>query len=86
MLLICFLTTIISFINSCCNFNLDFLCLVGVASGTGFVVGSGGTFGSVAGSGCHVGILSKFFIGNTLLLELSRIFSLPQNNDSKLFK
>ena len=26
------MSAIISFVNSCCNFNLDFLCLIGVAS------------------------------------------------------
>ena len=40
--------------------------------------------GSVAGS-C-VGILSKSFIGNNLLLKLLRTFSLELNNNSKLFK
>ena len=31
--------------NSCCNFNLHFLCLVGVASVAFFGVGSVATFG-----------------------------------------
>ena len=57
--------------SSCCNFNLNFLCLVG----------------SVAGSdvGSRVGILSKFFIGNNLLIKLLRAFSLALNNNPKLF-
>ena len=58
----------ISFKNSCCNFNLDFLFLVGVASvgsvATFGVVSVGSAAGSAAGSavGSHVGILSAFFI------------------------
>ena len=37
---------------SCCNFSLDFLCLVGVASVAGFGIGSVATSGvsSAAGS------------------------------------
>ena len=48
-----FSSAIISFINSCCNFNLDFLCLIGVASVAGFGVGSVATsgVGSAVGSG-----------------------------------
>ena len=43
----------------CCNFNLDFLSLVGVGSVTCFGVGSVATSGSVFGSvGSRVGILS----------------------------
>ena len=63
---------IISFINSCCNFNLALLCLVG----------------SVASSGVcsRFGILSKLFIGNNLVLKLLRTFSLALNNNPKLFK
>ena len=53
-------------------------------------VGSVATSGSIAGSvacvGWHVGILSKFFIGNNLLFKLSIVFSLGLNNNSKLFK
>ena len=40
-----FLLAILSFINFCCNFNLDFLCLVGVASVAYSGVGSVATFG-----------------------------------------
>ena len=77
---------IISFINLCCNFNLDFLSLVGVGSLTCFGVGSVATSGSVFGSvGSRVGILSKFVIGNNLLLKLITTFSLALNNNSKLF-
>ena len=61
---------IISFINSCCNFNLDFLCLVGI----------GANFGA---STC-VENLSKFFIVNNLLLKL-RTLSLVLKNNPKLF-
>ena len=59
----------ISLINSCCNFNLDFLYL----------------FGSVAGSGVgsRVGILSNFCIGNDLLLKLLRTFSLTLDDTPK---
>ena len=39
---------IISFINSCCNFNLDFLCLVGSIA--------------TSGVGSCVGILSNFLL------------------------
>ena len=66
-----FLSAIISFINSCCNFNLDFFCLVGSVSSFGV--------------DSRVGILSKFFIGNSLLLKLLRTFSLALNNNPKLF-
>ena len=40
-----FLLAILSFINFCRNFNLDFLCLVGVASVAYSGVGSVATFG-----------------------------------------
>ena len=62
-----------NFNHSCCNFNLDFLFLVAPVPG------------SVAGSdvGSCVGILSKFFIGNNLLLKSLRAFSLPLNNNPK---
>ena len=44
--------------------------------------------GSVATSDVdsRVGILSKFFIGNNLLLKVLRTFSLALNNSSKLFQ
>ena len=53
------------------------------------VVGSVATSGSVVGSGSvadfgvcwRVGTLSKFFIGNNLLLKLSRRFSVALNNN-----
>ena len=59
--LLSFLSAKISFINSCCIFNLDLLCLVG----------------SVANSrvGFRIWILSEFFIGNILLLKLFRTIS-----------
>ena len=77
----------ISFINSCCNFDLDFYCLAGVASVAGFRVDSVATSSSVAGSvGSHVAILSKFFIGNNLLLKILRKISLALNNNPKLYK
>ena len=50
-------------------------------------VGSFATSSSVAGSvSSRVVILSKFFIGDTLLLNLLRTFSLVLNNNLKLFK
>ena len=56
----------------------------------GFVAGSGSVagFGSVVGSGVgsHVGILSKFSIGNNLPLKLLRTLSPALNNNPKLFK
>ena len=67
-----FLLAIISFIISCCNFNLDFLCLVRSVANSGV--------------GSRVGILSKFFIGKYLLLKLLRTFSLAVNNNHKLFR
>ena len=57
------------------------MCLVGVAS-VGSVATSG--VGSAAGSG--VGILSKFFLGNNLLLKLLRTFSLVLNNNLSYLK
>ena len=63
------------------------MCLVGVASAAGFGVGSDATFGFVADFvGSLAGILSKFFIGNNLLLKLLRNFSLALNSNPKLFK
>ena len=53
-----FSLAIISFMNSCCNFNLSSLCLVGVAYVADF--GTGSAAFSVVGS--RVGILSKFYI------------------------
>ena len=46
------------------------------------------TSGSVAGSGVgsRVAILSKYFIGNNLLLKVLRTFSLSLNNNPKLSK
>ena len=72
----------ISFLNSCCNFNLDFMCLVGVGSIFTFGVGSAALFGV----GSRVGYLSKFFMGNNLLLKLLRTFSVALNDNSTLFK
>ena len=63
---------IILLINSCCSSNLYFFYLVGSAAGSGF--------------GLRVGIFSKFFIGNNLLLKLLRTLSLALNNNPKLFK
>ena len=57
-LLMSFSLAIISFMNSCCNFNLSFLYLVGVAYVADF--GTGSAAFSVVGS--RVGILSKFYI------------------------
>ena len=37
----------ISFISFCCNFDLDFLCVIGLASVAGFGVGSVATSTSV---------------------------------------
>ena len=52
-----------------------------------FVSTSGSVAGSVAGFEVdgRVGISSKFFIRNNLLLKLSRIFSLALNNNPNLF-
>ena len=44
--------------NSCYNLNLDSLCLVGSRASSGL--------------GSRIEILSKFFIGNNLLLKLLR--------------
>ena len=54
----------------------------------GCFAGSFATFGSVAVPrvASRVGILSKFFIGNNLLLKLFKSFSLALNNHPKLFK
>ena len=87
-----FSSFLISFKHFSRNFNKDVLRLVStfVASVAfvAFVTGSFAIFGSVAGSGTgsRVGILSKFFIGNNLLLKLVRTFSLALNNNPKLFK
>ena len=59
----------ISLINSCCNFNFDFLYLVGSVAGSGV--------------GSRVGILSNFCIGNDLLLKLLRTFSLTLDGTPK---
>ena len=58
--------------------------LVGVASVDGFGIGSVATSRSVAGS--RVGISSKFFIENNLLLKLLRNYFLGLNNNPKLYK
>ena len=65
-----------SFINSCWNFDVNFLCLFSsvASSGVGSCVGS------------RVIILYKFFFGDNLLLKLLRAFSLALNNKPKLFK
>ena len=57
--LMSFSLAIISFINSFCDFILDFLCLVGFVASCGI--------GSSVGS--RVGILCKFFIVNNLLIN-----------------
>ena len=71
-----------------CNFYLDFLCLVGIASVAGLGIGSVATPGSASVSdfvrSC-VDILSTFFTGNNLLLKLLRTFSLALNNNTMLF-
>ena len=77
-----FLSLLTSSLISCCSFNLDFLCLVGVGSGSAFGVGSA----AVSGVGLRVGYLSKFFMGNNLLLKLLRTFSLGLNDNPMLFK
>ena len=55
---------------------------------SGFAAGCLATSGSVAGCyvGSRVGILSKFFIGNNLLLKLLRTFSLALSSNTKLFQ
>ena len=75
---ISFSSAIISFINSCRNFKLEFLCIVGVASVTGFGVSSVATSGvdyaaRFVARSC-VGISCQFFIENNLLLKLSNFF------------
>ena len=67
-----FSPAIISFISSCCNFNLDFFCLVSSAASS-----------SVSS---RIGILSDAFIRNNLLLKLLGIFSFVLNNHLNLFK
>ena len=67
-----FSPAIISFISSCCNFNLDFFCLVSSAASP-----------SVSS---RVGILSDAFIRNNLLLKLLGIFSFVLNNYLNLLK
>ena len=87
------MSTIISFINSCCNINLDLLYFADVASVAGFGIGSVATFdvdftaGSAAfsGAGSRLEILSRFFIGNDLLLKLLKTFSFALNYNLKLF-
>ena len=69
--------------NSCSIFKLDFLCLVGVAS---VVVDSAASSAAFSGVGSRVGILSKLFIGNNLLLKLLKTLSLALNNNPKLCK
>ena len=70
---ISFSSAITSFTKSYCSLYLDFFFR--------FV-------GSVASSGVgsHVGILSKFFIGNSLLLKLLKNFSLALNDKRRSFK
>ena len=65
-----------------------FVAIVGSVTTCGSVTGSFATSRSVAGSGVgsRLGILSKFFIGNNLLLKLLRTFSLVLSTDNKLFK
>ena len=65
---------IISLINSCCNINLDFSCLFGSVAFLGV--------GSVASSSysSRAGVLPKFLIGNNMLLNLLKIFSLALKN------
>ena len=65
------LSAIISFINSCCNFNQDFLCFFGS--------------GASSGVGSRVKILFRFFIGNNMLLKLLRTFSLALKSNTKLY-
>ena len=67
------------------NFNLAFLCLVGVASVANFGVGSATASAAFSGFGSRDEIFSKFFIGNYLFLKLLRTFPLPLNNNFKLF-
>ena len=64
------------------NFNEDILRLVFVFSAFAVFVGSVAT----SGVGSCVGRLSKFLIGNNLLLKLIKTFSLALNNNPKLFK
>ena len=72
---------LISFQNFSQNCNEDILRLVFA------FVGSFATSGSVPGTaaGSGVEILSKFFIGNNLILKLLRTFSLALNNNPKIF-
>ena len=81
-----FSSAIILFIYYCCNFSLDFLCLVSVASVVGFGISSVVTSGVVSATGWRVGISSKLFIGNNLFSKLIRAFSLALNNNRKLSK
>ena len=56
--------------NSCRNFNLEFLWLV--------------SFFASSGVGSRVEILSKFFIGKSMFLKLLRTFSPAGNNNPKV--
>ena len=82
---------LISFQNFSQNFNEDILRLVfafvGSCATSNSVAGSFATSGSVSGTaaGSGVEILSKFFIGNNLILKLLRTFSLALNNNPKIF-
>ena len=74
---VCIYSFLISFWNSLHKFNGDILRLVFpfaafVASGVGSDAGCNGD----SNDGSRVGILSKFLIGNNLLLKLLRTFSL----------
>ena len=69
-------------------FSFCFCCFCCFFFGSVTTSGSGVTSGFVAtsGVGSRVGILSKFFIGINLLLNLLGTFSLALNNNPKLFK
>ena len=64
-----------------------FVSFVGSVASSGSVASPVATSGSVASSGVGspVGILSKIFLGNNLLLKLLRTFSLAVNYNPKLF-
>ena len=70
------MSTIISFINYCWNFNSNFLPLV-----ISFPISCVGS-----GDGSGVGTLSKFFIGKNLPLKLLRTFSLAPRINPQLFQ
>ena len=78
------MSAVISFINSCFNFYLDFLCLVGFALFAGLCVSFVATFGLGSAAFFGVASLVGVFYWKKMLLKLLRTFTLPLNNNPKL--